>query len=129
MLAITSANATTSATIIWALTSAKGIRCAYMYGNNTNHTQILKILWKNIFPHTSFGVQNYWDNIFFRLRKPCWMTGESLSPKFKKCPVLEKNHIYIIPNRMRSLHSYIAVFPFICYVFGWMWGWMSLNMV
>ena len=66
MLAITSANAIMSTTISWALTSAKAIRSAYMYGNNTNHTQILKILWKNIFPHTSFGVQNCWDNIFFR---------------------------------------------------------------
>ena len=28
------------------------------------------------------------------LRKPCWITGESLSPKSKKCPVLENNHIY-----------------------------------
>ena len=28
------------------------------------------------------------------LRKPCWITGKSLCPKFKKCPVLEKIHIY-----------------------------------
>ena len=37
-----------------------------MYDNNISHTSILKILWKNIFPHTLDGVQNYWDNIFFR---------------------------------------------------------------
>ena len=37
-----------------------------MYGNNTNHTQILKIIKENIFPHT-IGVQkNCWENIFFR---------------------------------------------------------------
>ena len=66
MLPITSANAITSAKISWGVTSAKAIRSAYMYGNNTNHTKILKILWKNILPHTSFGVQNCWDNIFFR---------------------------------------------------------------
>ena len=66
MLAITSANVITTATISWAITSAKALRSAYVYGNNTNHTKILKILWKNIFPHTSFGVQNCWDNIFFR---------------------------------------------------------------
>ena len=41
------------------------------------------------------------------LRKPCWITGESLSPLSKKSPVLEKSHIYIIPNMMRSLHSQI----------------------
>ena len=66
MLAIISANAITTATISWAITSAKALRCTYMYGNNTNHTKILKILWKNIFPHTTFGVQKCWENIFFR---------------------------------------------------------------
>ena len=44
------------------------------------------------------------------LRKPCWITGKSLSPLSKKCLVLEKIHIYIyiyiILNRMKSLHSY-----------------------
>ena len=29
------------------------------------------------------------------MRKPCWITGKSLSPKSKKCPVLGNNHIYI----------------------------------
>ena len=64
MLAITSANATTSATIIWALTSAKAIRSAYMYGNNTNHTQILKILWKT-FSHTPLVVSKITGITFF----------------------------------------------------------------
>ena len=45
------------------------------------------------------------------LRKPCWITGKSLSPKSKKCPVLENNHIYIRSNRMRNLH--ICTLP--CY--------------
>ena len=40
------------------------------------------------------------------LRKPCWITGKSLSPLSKKSPVLEKSQKYIIPNRMRSLHSH-----------------------
>ena len=66
MLAITSANAIITATISKAITSAKALRSAYMYGNNINHTKNIEILWKNIFPHTSFGIQNCWDNIFFR---------------------------------------------------------------
>ena len=37
-----------------------------MYGNNTNHTQILKIIKKNIFPHTFCVLKNCWENIFFR---------------------------------------------------------------
>ena len=37
-----------------------------MYGNNTNHTQILKIIKKNIFPHTFCALKNCWENIFFR---------------------------------------------------------------
>ena len=92
MLAITSANVTTSVTILWALISAKAIRYSYMYGNNTNHTQILKILWKNIFPHTSFGVKITGITFSSDLRKPCWITGESLSPKFNRYPVPEKIH-------------------------------------
>ena len=41
-------------------------------------------------------------------------TGQILnqSPKFKKCPVPEKIHIYIIPNRMRSLHSYTKILSY-----------------
>ena len=26
------------------------------------------------------------------MRMQCWITGKSLSPKFKKCPALENNH-------------------------------------
>ena len=37
-----------------------------MYGNNTNHTQILKIIKENIFPHTFCVLKNCWENIFFR---------------------------------------------------------------
>ena len=102
MLAITSANAITTATISWAITSAKALRSAYMYDNNTNHTKILKILWKNIFPHTSFGVQIAGTTFSSDLRKPCWITGKSLSPKFKKCPVLEKIYIY---TKIHTLHT------------------------
>ena len=65
MLAVTSANAITTDTISKAITFANALRSAYMYGNNISHTKILDILWKNIFPHTSFGVKNCWDNIFF----------------------------------------------------------------
>ena len=66
MLVITSANSIITATISKAVTSAKALRSAYMYGNNINHTKILKYCGKTFFPHTSFGVQNCWDNIFFR---------------------------------------------------------------
>ena len=50
-----------------------------MYGNNTNHTQILGIIKKNIFPHT-FCVSKIARKTFSAdLRKPCLKTGESLS--------------------------------------------------
>ena len=48
-----------------AFTSIKAVRFAYMYGNNNNHTQRLKII-KKTFPIPLVGVQNYWENIFFR---------------------------------------------------------------
>ena len=47
-MAITSAKAITSATMSCAFTSFKAIRSAYMYGNNTNHTQRLEIIKKNL---------------------------------------------------------------------------------
>ena len=37
-----------------------------MYDNNINHALVLKILWKNIFPHTFYDDENCWNNIFFR---------------------------------------------------------------
>ena len=58
--------AVTSATISWALASAKAIRSADIYGNKISHIQVLEIMKVNIFPYTFVGVQNYWDNIFFR---------------------------------------------------------------
>ena len=62
-----------------------------MYGNNTNHTQILKIIKKNIFPHTFCVLKNCWENIFFRPEEaPCLITGESLSPPTKIDLVHEK---------------------------------------
>ena len=66
MLATTSANAITTVTISYAITSVNTLRSAYMYCNNIIHTKILEILCKNIFPHTSFGVQNCWNNIFYK---------------------------------------------------------------
>ena len=51
-MAIISAKAITSATMSCAFTSFKAIRSAYMCGNNTNHTQRLKIIKKNILPYT-----------------------------------------------------------------------------
>ena len=65
-MAITSAKAITSATMSSAFTSFKAIRSAYMYSNNTNHTQRLEIIKKNIFPYTLWVFKNYWENIFFR---------------------------------------------------------------
>ena len=92
-MAITSAKEITSATISWALTSAKAIRSAYMYGNNTNHTQIIEIIKINIFPYAFFVFKIAGITFSSDLRKPCWITG--LSHKSRKCPVIEKNHINI----------------------------------
>ena len=64
-MAITSAKAITSATKR-CVYKIKAITSAYMYGNNTNHTQILEIIKKNIFPHTFCVLKNCWENIFFR---------------------------------------------------------------
>ena len=72
-------------------------------------------LWSLTFSHTPLLVFTIIGITFSSdLRKPCWITGKSLSPKSKKCPVLENNHthththtyiyIYIRSNRMRSLH-------------------------
>ena len=96
MLAITSANVTTSATILWALTSAKAIRSAYMYGNNTKYHKYWKYCGKTFSHIPPFGVKNTGISFSSDLRKPCWITGKSFSPKFKKCPVPERIHIYII---------------------------------
>ena len=54
-----------------------------------------KILKTNI-SHTPFWCSKLVRITFSSdLRKPYWITGESLSPQSKKCPVLENNHIYI----------------------------------
>ena len=39
------------------------------------------------------------------LRKPCWITGKSLSPKFKKCPVLGETHIYMESFEIRAIST------------------------
>ena len=94
MLALTSANATTFATISWALTSVKAIRSAYMYGNNNNHTKYWKYCGKT-FSHTPLLVFKIAGITFSSyLRKPCWITGKSLSPKFKVSCSRENSHIY-----------------------------------
>ena len=77
MLAITSATAITTATISWPITSAKALRSAYKYGNNTNHTKILG----KTFSHTPLLVFKIAGTFSSDLRKPCWITGKSLSPK------------------------------------------------
>ena len=78
-----------------AITSAKAIKCAYIYGNNISHIQLLEIMKFNI-SLTPLLVSKIIGITFSSdLRKPCRMTGESLSPKPKKCPVTENNHIYI----------------------------------
>ena len=80
MLAITSANAITTAKISWAITSARAFRSTCMYGNNINHTKILEILWKP-FSHTPLLVFKIAGATFSSdLRKPCWITSKSLSP-------------------------------------------------
>ena len=67
----------------------------------------------NIFPYTFLGFKIVGITFSSDLRKPCWITGKSLSPKSKKCPVLENNHIYIISNKMRSLHTHIKYLDFV----------------
>ena len=66
-----------------------------MYGNNTKHTQILKIIKENIFPHTFCVLKNCWKTFSSDLRKPCLITGESLSPPTKIDVVHEKITYYI----------------------------------
>ena len=66
-----------------------------MYGYNTNHTQILEIIKKNIFPHTFCMLKNCWEKFSSDLRKPCLITGKSLSPPTKLDPVHEKITYYI----------------------------------
>ena len=82
----------------------QGNKICLMYGNNTNHTQILKIIKMNIFPYTFFGVQIAGKTFSSDLRKPCLITGERLSLLTKNlfCSLEILN--YILPNRMRSLH-------------------------
>ena len=46
------------------------------------------------------------------LRKPCWITGKSLSPKSRKCPVLEHNHIY---KKLYCVKSYIIIIYYYCW--------------
>ena len=45
-------------------------------------------------------------NIFSDLRKPGLVPVKSLSPSTNINSVLEKNQIYIMSNRMRSLHMH-----------------------
>ena len=40
------------------------------------------------------------------LRKPCWITGKSLSPLSKKSPVLEKSHIYYTKQDEKSTFTH-----------------------
>ena len=47
-------------------------------------------------------------NIFSDLRKPGLVPGESLSPSTNINSVLEKNQIYNMSNRMRSLHIHLS---------------------
>ena len=67
-----------------------------MYGNNTNHTQILKIIKENI-SHTHFVCRKIAGKTFSSdLRKPCLKTGESLSLPTKIDLVHEKITYYIM---------------------------------
>ena len=50
MLAITSANAITTATISKAITPAKALRSAYMYDNNINYTKNIENIVEKHFP-------------------------------------------------------------------------------
>ena len=63
--------------------------------------------WSLTFSHTPFWCSKLIRITFSSdLREICWITGKNLSPKSKKCPILENNHIYIRSNRMRNLHKH-----------------------
>ena len=89
-MAITSAKAITSATMLCVL-HLKGNKICLHYGNNTNHTQIFEIIKENI-SHTPCGCSKIAGKTFSSdLRKPCLITGKSLSPPTKIGPVHEKS--------------------------------------
>ena len=56
------------------------------------------------------------------LRKPCWKVGKSLSPKSKKCPVLENNHIYQIKQDEKSTYTYFIIFFWIYSILFLIWS-------
>ena len=66
-----------------------------MYGNNTNHTQILEIIKKSIFPHTFCVLKNCWENIFFRPEEAMFDNWQKLVSFNKIDPVHEKITYYI----------------------------------
>ena len=96
-MALTSAKAITSAN------TTNGITSAIQKKNKPNYLQNYKT---NILPYT------FWYSKLIRitfpsdLRKPCWITDESLSLSSKKCSVLENIHIYIISYRMRNIYTH-----------------------
>ena len=55
----------------------------------------MKIIKENIFPHTLCVFKNCWEKFSSDLRKPCLITGKSLSPPTKIGPVHEKITYYI----------------------------------
>ena len=50
-------------------------------------------------------------HIFSDLRKPGLLPGESLSPSTNSNSVIEKIKLYIMSNRMRSLHMQSVTMP------------------
>ena len=70
-----------------------------MYGNNTNHTQILETIKENNLPHTFCVSQIAGKTFSSDLRKPCLKTGKSLSPPTNIDLVHEKITYYITKTR------------------------------
>ena len=78
-----------------------------MYGNNTNHTQILKIIKKNIFPHTFCVLKNCWEKIFFRPEEAMFDNWQKLVSSNKIDLVHEKITYYITKTRW-EVFTYIS---------------------
>ena len=64
-----------------------------MYGNNINHTKILEIIKKNIFPHTFRVLKNCWENIFFRPEEAMFENWRKLVSSNKNWPCSWENHL------------------------------------
>ena len=82
-----------------------------MYGNNTNHTQILKIIKGKYFPTHILCVEKIAGKTFSSdLRKPCLKTGESLSPPTKLILFTRKSLTTLLNQDEKSSLTEVVLF-------------------